>query len=786
MSQVSPNSFPKGIIAKGHTEKNFQFRVLSGSALALIQSQLANLPTSQRRSASRALFYFECLLWLIKHPPITSALDLRTNAFLSIQRLFYGALYSNCFLAAEVKYSGRQRLVLYFFKLLAGLSKSTPIKILVHLHFTDSQVRECIAQFESIRIDPVRVAKLTGWHVADRNAGSFRLKMGAVFDVLGPDFTRDLHQESQKHALAHSHYGNYVNVVSRFDDFVRWYDDDPIDRQPLSPEVLQDPIFVYQLFWSFQRWHFEGYSERSQTQPTERVLANLQRQWIRIICWAKSVLVRGGLMCSPLGDVWPEGSKKLTRSLHEVGHHRYADGEALVSQKLLTQIPLSVTDKEATELLFKRIEGDFNQVVLWARRQIDRIAHRLNAIDQACDQGDLITLGSRIASRAYGQPVMAMNSLIRTVKETHSGFTIIDHAMRGHLVSATGISFSTAELAANLAMPTKYAIAPIAIWLVAQQPVLTDASLLACELFDRNGKRTGFVRTDSGSVLVVKKNRKGKQQEVVLSDDAASVVELLIQITAPVRSYLKEKGDDAWRRLFIVAGGQGFQEPYTFTSQTSFAKTLRQKAFVQAHSAELGDLVTVLSLARIRATAGVLVYLKSLSIEKMAESLGNSKRVAMNHYLPPTIMKFFQERWVRIFQNAVIVHAMKDSPFLLDATDFNSMSELDRFLEAHAPQSLPEEPDPLSSSAEQTFDSSDSEIVISIDEGILGVLLSLKLAVEKAGPRVGETAVYWSEFAAKVESHIESDDFADPYIRSCLVKARGVANPQQFEGLVCG
>jgi len=732
------------------------------------------------------MFYFECFLWLMNHPPITSTLDLRTNVFLNIQRLFYGALFSNCFLAADVKYSSRQRLALYFFKLLTGLSKSTPIKVFAHSDLTDSQVRESIAQFESMGIDPVRVAKLKGWNVADRNAGSFRLKMGAIFDVLGADFTRDLHQESKKHALAHSHYGNYANVVSRFDDFVCWYGNDPIDRPPLNSEVLLDPVFVYQLFWSFQRWHFEGYFERSQTQPRERVLANLQRQWIRIICWAKSVLVRGGLMCSPLGDVWPEGSKKLTRSLNEVGHHRYADGEALVSQKLLTQIPLSVTDKEATELLFRRIEGDFNKVVRWARRQIDRIAHRLSAIDQACDQGDLITLGSQISSRAYGQPVMAMNSLIRTVRETYNGFTIIDHGMRGQLVSATGSSFSTAELAANLAIPTKYAIAPIAFWVVAQHPVLTDASLLGCELFDRNGKRTGLIRTDSGSVLVVKKNRKGKQQEVVLSDDEASVVELLIQITAPVRSYLREKGDDAWRRLFIVAGGQGFQEPYTFTNQTSFAKTLRQKAFVQAHSAELGGLVTVLSLARIRATAGVLVYLKSLSIEKMAESLGNSKRVAMNYYLPPTIMQFFQERWVRIFQNAVIIHAMKDSPFLLDATDFSSMIELERFLEAHALRSLPEVPDPQSSSTEQTSGLSASEIVISINEEVLGVLLSLKLAVEKAGPRARETAVYWSEFAAKVESYIESDDFADPYIRSCLVKARGTAKPQQFEGLVCG
>ncbi|MEH6387096.1 MAG: hypothetical protein V7772_04375 [Pseudomonas profundi] len=114
------------------------------------------------------------------------------------------------------------------------------------------------------------------------------------------------------------------------------------------------------------------------------------------------------------------------------------------------------------------------------------------------------------------------------------------------------------------------------------------------------------------------------------------------------------------------------------------------------------------------------------------------------------------------------------------------MSELDRFLEAHALRALPEQSGPLISSAEQAFEATGSEIVISLDEGVLGVLLSLKLAVENAGPRAAGTAVYWSEFAAKVESHIESDDFLDPYIRSCLVKARGIANPQQFEGLVCG
>ncbi|HGH5397457.1 TPA: hypothetical protein ACJI3N_004022 [Raoultella planticola] len=786
MSQISPNSYPQGIIAKGHIEKDFKFLILTGSALDLIQTQLASFPMSQRRSANRALFYFECFLWLTYHPMITNVMDFRSSTFLDTQRLFYGALNSNCFLSAEIKHSTRNKLIKSFFNLLIKLSESYPVLIFSYSNLTYIQMRECILKFESIRIDPLRVVRLTGWHVEDRNMGTYRLKMVAIYDTMGPDFTKKLYLASQKHALAHSNYNNYTNSVSRLDDFVLWYSKESGTGQRLCPELLKNPMFVYDFLWSFQRWHFEGYSKRINNKPTGRVLANLQRQWIRIIHWAKTVLVRSGLMCIPLGDVWPEGSKKLTRSLCEVGHHRYADGENLVTQKLLTQVPLSVTDKEATELLFKQIKDDFNKVILWAQRQINIIDSHLNSMLLTCKKGELITQGGRLSHHVYGKPEMIMYSLIRTIKESYNGFTVIDRAMRSQLDRAIGVSFSIADLAENMALPTKYLIAPIAIWLVAQHPVLTEASLLGCELFDRNGKQTGFIYTDSGFVLVVKKNRKGSQQEVVLSPTTASVVELLIKITTPVRKYLRDKGDDGWRRLFIVAGSQGFQKPYVFTNQISFAKILRQKTFVKTHTAELGNLINTLSLSRIRSTAGVLVYLDTLSIDKMAESLGNSKRVAMNHYLPPTIMQFFQERWIRIFQNAVIVHAMKGSRFLLNATDFKSMNELDQFLGLYALQILPEAVDSSDTSCEEELGVSDSEIIISLDEEILSVLLSLKIAVENAGPHANGMAVYWSEFTARVESLIESDDFFDPYIRSCLVKARKMVNPQQFGTLVYG
>lgn len=362
MNQVSSSNYPQGIIAKGYIEKNFKFRILSGSALELIQAQLAHFPLSQRRSASRALFYFECFLWLTHHSPVITVIDLRTSSFWNIQRLFYGALYSNCFLSDEVKHSGRGKLVLCFFKLLIKLSESSHVNVFAYSDLTDEQAKKCIIQFEAIPLDPMRVSRVTGWHVVDRNSGSYRLKMGAIFDVMGPNFIEILYEESRKHALTQSHYGNYANTVSRLDDFLRCYDEELKDTQPLRPELFKEPMFVYQFFWSFQRWHFESFAKRNQHQPTGRVLANLQRQWIRIICWAKNVLVSSGLMRPPLGDVWPEGSKKLTRPLHEVGHHRYDDGKTLVSQKLLTQVPLSVSDNEAIELLFKQIKDDFNKV----------------------------------------------------------------------------------------------------------------------------------------------------------------------------------------------------------------------------------------------------------------------------------------------------------------------------------------------------------------------------------------------------------------------------------------
>lgn len=780
MKIITPKSYPQGIIGRGYKAKKFEFMILSKNALEIFNSEVAKLTLSQQRSASRALLYFECFLNLIGHPPIESIDDLQGEEFWGLQRKFYGALNSRCFLDAEYSYSGRRRIILYFFYILEQILCRAKAGVINYKDYDSYQVKECVHEFETTPINVDLARKISGWKVAQRNGETIRLKMDAIFEVLGGSFASELYRASQRHALTKSHYGNYSNIVSRFDDFVSWYS----HKGDLCISSLQDPSFVHRFFWAFQRWHFESFRDRSVGKPTERVLANLQRQWIRIITWAKSVLVLNKLMCLPLGDVWPQGSKKLSLPINEVGHHRYANGENIISQKLLTKVPIHVTDKVATEILFKQIKFDFDKVVSWARNQICCTERRLSEVSEVCDYGCIVSPGYKISDSKYGEGKLTIVNLIRAIKKNHHGFLVVDNNLIGKWANLIGEAFSLSDLAFRMALPTKYTIAPIALWLVAKYPILTDSSLLECELFDKNGKRTGYISTDSGHVLVVQKNRKGKQQEIVLSDEAASVVELLIEITTPVRKYLKERGDNGWRRLFIVAGGTGFQKPYVFKSQVSFASIIRQKKFVADHGLELGELINVLSLARLRATSGVLVYLETLSVDKMAEALGNTKRVSLNHYLPSTIHQFFQERWVRIFQNALIVHALNGSSRLLEATDFDSLDELDSFLKVHAIQAIPDEC-LVDKAVSLRSTGQNSEIIISIDQPVLELLMSLKDAVQNVGSQASGIAMYWSEFAQKLESHIESKDFYDPYIKSCLEKARALADPKRYEAIIC-
>lgn len=780
-SENTIKKYNDGLIGKGHKDKHFKFASLSGRALSLFEDHLHYLSSSQKSSAKRSLFYFEIFLRLVGKNSFESLDQFKGEEFLEIQRLFLGALYSRYFISNDVNDESRVRLAMYFFRLLKYASRTVQIDLLAYDQISTEYITQQVAAFNQITIITKPAEELHSRYVVDISGGRYRIRISELYRAFGSNFVKKIHDAAKLHALTQKSYSSYSDLLSRFNDFIASALQENTFGNRLTEENLKKPEFVFELFWDYQRWHFECYVQRNVKQPLKRVLGNLQAQWNRILIWAKDLLVAHDIIASPLSDIWPTGNKKLARYKEELGHHRYADGNFLISQKLLTQVPLNVTDEEASEILFKKIKADFDVVKNWSYNKIQgtqKYYDRLKDIDNI----ELEANFGKERSTFYKKPLQAMNAIVAYIRKHHQGFLVMTDSFKGKwLQTIPGITLPVSDVALNMALPTKYTIMPFAIYLVCEHPVLTESALLECELYNKNSKVTGLYYTDAGALLIVQKNRKGAQQEVFLNERTRAVVEFLIQITEPVRQYLKSKGDDGWRRLFIVAGGQGFQEPYVFSNQISSSKILRQKEFLIENKSELGDLAEVISMARVRSTAGVLIYLETLSMEKMATALGNSARVALLHYLPPTIYQFFQERWIRIFQNMIIVHALEGSVFLTTASDFKTLAEVDEFLSKHS-FSLRKTSDLIGSSSRSR--QNDSEVVISLNENLLGVLLSLKFAVENAASQVNGLALYWCEFAKKLESHIESEDFPDPFIRKCLDRAKSSVNLDRFSGII--
>jgi hypothetical protein len=153
------------------------------------------------------------------------------------------------------------------------------------------------------------------------------------------------------------------------------------------------------------------------------------------------------------------------------------------------------------------------------------------------------------------------------------------------------------------------------------------------------------------------------------------------------------------------------------------------------------------TLTKMRASRGVQVFLETESTSKMSQALGHEKYNPnlLSHYLPEPILDFFQSRWIRLFQKGIICEAMKDSNFLLQASGFKTMEQLELFLKNHTLKNLPEKD--LDIKKDSNVNTSD--IYININDEIISTLISIDGAVENSNKKekITSEALYWSNFS---------------------------------------
>lgn len=631
------------------------------------------------------------------------------------------------------------------------------------------ELTRAVQSFEDANLDRERVEFWRGWQSVNLRGKPTSFVLWPVYVRHGRDVCRTLYEAGD--AFYRARRASTFSALNEFAQFLGAYED-PID--------FESPRDIGRLFRAFFR-HFFKTKERAGVE-----LSTASANWREFCLFAQRHL---------LGHAWAKAipaipQPKLKSVPGEKTHIGTSPSGQEVKVSLLTDVPLHITDSSAKELLFSDIERGVEATARWARFEIKEARTRLDTRRLKAK------LGTPHEIRPDGLPTGKRALLSRENEQSfaHAAATLEHYGFQPDPNTAALLyPRPLSDTAWELGLATPNLLLAHAAILVAQHPQITTVFLEELELFDKDGQRVGFTETDAGWYLVGKKMRKrpGKaHQEFLLDDEMTAIVRDVIELTTPLREYLKLKGDDRWRRLFLATTSMG-SKPTTWNA-AAHANRYREWLAnrIEIHggvsASEAQQLAARFSLKRLRNSAAVLVYIRTGSVERMAQALGHERwrPSLLDHYLPKVIQRFFLERWIRLFQTGIICEALKGSVFLLAATHFESMEELNQFLEHHALKCIPAhlaDPDgPSKSEADPQ-----SKIVFGIELGILTVLSSLVVAVRESVRQPCGRAYYWARVGELLVNHLETQP-EHPEFREMAAAARRAADASKVEGILYG
>lgn len=495
------------------------------------------------------------------------------------------------------------------------------------------------------------------------------------------------------------------------------------------------------------------------------------------------------LMAAPL---WGLPDIPLRGASSRPTHHKRNAAGAAVSAKLITDVPLELTDEEATDIIFNRIEYDLEQVRAWANHYVDEVWTRYLNFERLAGEGEVRLIGKSNDPITAGWTTRNHPRWRENVATTFKdrGFAVTAKDGNTSLIYGKPLE----DVYPLLALPTSGALLPHMAILVLEHPLITSSFLEKLELYDKDAQISAISQTDSAWILEGYKLRKGPdtaQQTITLTPRAKDVLMQVIKITQPLRTYLHAHNDANWRRLFLQCG-RGFSSPRPLTiSKDIYSNFVRLKEqfsnFHPGPEAELERFVRRFSLATLRAQKVVASYIKNQDVAQISRDLGHEKTdfSQIGRYIPAPLLAFFQERWVRMFQSAILLDCLKDSPYRLQSTGFKSMEQVHRFLKNHA-LSIKH----VSSAAMHEKSSfgalpnADGKVVFGVSAASLTVLESMRLAVRESSSGSIPLAIEWANFSERLVEYIQNTKPIREDLVVMLEEAQRAADPTPYREVV--
>ncbi|RMS25587.1 hypothetical protein ALP70_01057 [Pseudomonas savastanoi] len=352
-----------------------------------------------------------------------------------------------------------------------------------------------------------------------------------------------------------------------------------------------------------------------------------------------------------------------------------------IFEKAFIDVPLTFSDEQAFNSFESAINDELSFIEKCCFSACSIEINKYNEITENAKLGKVISNFSKLESRSD----FTTYDVCRTWLEYK--YNIADTGIFS--VITKGEFFQIARpLRANTLLPFMHV-------LVQHHPIITPPWLIEFELFDSSGQQVNYTQSGENWIATSFKPRaKGhEQQSVVLTKVTKQIFDDIILLTKDARDYLKSIGDDSYRRLFL-SGGRGFQKPApidTIAPVGRMDSDIFMRAVMVGNVSEtfsnerVGRIINRLSLRSLRDAVAIQVFLRTISMEAVAVALGHAPGNAESGevYIPSALRFYMMDRWIRLFQNAIVYEAMKDSPYLLHAVDFNTLEELNEFLHTH-------------------------------------------------------------------------------------------------------
>ncbi|WP_318469358.1 hypothetical protein [Photobacterium leiognathi] len=620
----------------------------------------------------------------------------------------------------------------------------------------------CLAQFRELNIDKTKADYLCGWQVISKEGKEHEAHLDTLYVNFGEAFTNKVHLALKNYVFTQkspSAASVLKELRKLFVGITMVYN----DRGGLTIETLLSRNHVQLFFHKVFKVLFV------RSQAAHNCPKTFHAKWRDTINYYTECFINTGVFAEPHKPFIVPGWKdpKDAAPTFSIG------GNATQPENLrwFANIPLKIKDEEAVSIIQQRVDRDMAHIRHVCLLKFYELLEREKRNKAFQSTGSVKPLSSNSNNSQY-------HNLVGADKLDNTVATFYAHGIAAKdttYLSFLGFHGNASQLNTELNLPNKSTLNVLLTLLVMEHPLITPSWLAEWDLFDVNGNMVGYKQVGNQHIAVSHKSRKGStnaQQEVVLNEFSKSIVEFLIQHTRMSREYLKQKGNVNWRKMILTATATNVISPsylnQTLHTANDFYDWLQSETlFDKSSDITLEDaqaISDIHSLRSIRRHRGFQIYLETRSMDAVAEALGHEKKDAnlLTSYIPKPLMDFFNARWIRQFQNAILLEAMKDSVHRLDAVNM-SAQDIEEFLSNHGISNIPEHLD-HGFIKQTTTDSEVSEslgfdqLTYTISTSLLQLLMAIRFVVESSDDEESflDIVAHWYQSAVFVLDTLSS------------------------------